>query len=320
MDIEYLLVLQQFREGPGQFLRDFLLQMTDLTDKSTDIVIVAIIYWCVSKKYGSWLWLGWSANRLVNGFLKVTACVYRPWIRSSEIIPDAEAKLDATGYSFPSGHSTNAASLFGSGILYKGFKLGQRILFAVLSALVLFSRNYLSVHTPQDVLVGFFTGLLIMYLVSRLMEWLEKHPEKEPVFTVCGIVLAAAVGIYAGVKSYPVDYDADGKILVDGAKMAKDTFKASGWCLAVLTGRILEKRYVGFSTDVSLNDKIFRLTAGLIGFYVINDIICTVIKNLITNPLGTVISSFLPVFYIVFLAPLLFVKLEKETVKTKTPA
>lgn len=80
MDIEYLLVLQDFREGAGQFLRELFMKMTFLTDKETSIVIVAIIYWCISKEYGSWLWLGWSVNRLINGFLKVTACAYRPWI------------------------------------------------------------------------------------------------------------------------------------------------------------------------------------------------------------------------------------------------
>lgn len=48
MDIEYLLVLQDFREGAGQFLRELFMKMTFLTDKETSIVIVAIIYWCIT--------------------------------------------------------------------------------------------------------------------------------------------------------------------------------------------------------------------------------------------------------------------------------
>ena len=35
-----------------------------------------------------------------------------------------------------------------------------------------------------------------------------------------GIAIAVAVAIFAAVKSYPEDYDAAGKLLVDGAKMA----------------------------------------------------------------------------------------------------
>ncbi len=226
MDMEYLLALQQFREGAGHVFTEFFEQMSFLSDKGTVIVIVAIVYWCVSKKYGAWLWLGWSTNRLINGFLKATACVYRPWIRDARILPDPVAKAGATGYSFPSGHSTNGASMFGSGMLYPKFRKGLRIVFGVMVVLVALSRNFLGVHTPQDVIVGVLLGLLVMYLTSKLITYLDAHPEKEIAAAVIGIAAAVLVAIYAGLKSYPVDYGPDGNILVDSAKMVKDTFKS----------------------------------------------------------------------------------------------
>ena len=310
MDIDILLALQSFREGPGQFLHDFFMKMTFLTDKETSIVIVALIYWCVSKEYGQWLWFGWSINRLINGFLKVTACVYRPWIRDPRIIPDAEAKPGATGYSFPSGHATNASSIFGSGVLYGKFRPLLRITFALLIILVALSRTYLSVHTPQDVLVGLAVGLIVMYLSAKLILFMDDDPKVERIVVVAGIIISVTVALYAGLKSYPADYDADGKLLVDGVKMATDTYKAVGWCLAVLTGRLLEKRFVRFSTDVPLYDKIFRLVAGLISLYIVNLILCPFIKELFGKTVGTVLSSYILILYIVFLFPLIFVKLE----------
>ena len=313
MDIEYLLALQDFREGAGQLFREFFMKMTFLTDKETSIAIVAIIYWCVSKEYGSWLWLGWSFNRLINGFLKVTACVYRPWIRDARIIPDAEAKTGATGYSFPSGHATNASSIFGSGIFYKKFSTGLKILFGLLLILCALSRNYLGVHTPQDVIVGLVVGLVVMYLISKLITWLDAHPEKEIPAAIVGISIAVAVAVYAGLKSYPVDYDENGKILVEGAKMANDTYKAVGWSLAVWIGRILDRRYVHFSTDVPLTDKIFRLVGGLLSFYAVSLVLCPALKELIAGPAGTVTSTFLQIFYIIFLFPLICVKLEEHS-------
>ena len=87
MDIEILLSLQQFRNGAGGFLTDFLNKMTFLGELNTAIVLMAIIYWCVSKDIGSYLLMGWSGNRLVNGVLKVTVCAYRPWIRDPRIVP-----------------------------------------------------------------------------------------------------------------------------------------------------------------------------------------------------------------------------------------
>ena len=113
MDIEYLLLLQKFREGSGQILTDFLSRMTWWGEMNTTLVLLAVIYWCVSREYGAYLMMGWSGNRVVNGALKITACVYRPWIRDARVIPDAAAKVTATGYSFPSGHTMNAATVFG---------------------------------------------------------------------------------------------------------------------------------------------------------------------------------------------------------------
>ena len=63
-----------------------------------------------------------------------------------------------------------------------------------------------------------------------------------------GIALAVIVAVYARVKPYPEDLDAEGKLLVDGLKMANDTFKGVGWCSAFLIGWIFERRFVNFST------------------------------------------------------------------------
>ena len=93
--------------------------MTFFGEMNTALLIMAIIYWCVSKAFGTYLLMGWSANRIVNGFLKVTACVYRPWIRDARIVPYGDSMQTATGYSFPSGHSMNGASLFEGGAIRK---------------------------------------------------------------------------------------------------------------------------------------------------------------------------------------------------------
>ena len=67
MDIDILLALQDFRNGAGEFLSGFLSKMTWLGELNTAIVFMAVIYWCVSRDFGSYLLMGWSGNRLVNG-------------------------------------------------------------------------------------------------------------------------------------------------------------------------------------------------------------------------------------------------------------
>ena len=317
MDIEILLFLQEFRSGPGKILADFLLKMTFLSEVSSVLVILAVVYWCVDKNFGTYLLMGWSGNRLVNGFLKVTACVYRPWIRDARILPYGDSMKTATGYSFPSGHTMNAASVYGGPALRKELPKALRITLASMVVLVAFSRNYLGVHTPQDVLVGAVAGLSVMWAAGKMMRYLEKEPGKEVLLLVLGLCLAAAIAVYAYVKPYPIDYNEAGELIVDGAEMANDTFKGIGWCSAFLIGWFLEKCYVGFTTKLSMEQRISRMVCGLLGYYAGSLILVPLIKTMITGPAGTVISCFLQMFYISFLFPLMMKRLESRKEKDK---
>ena len=306
MDIEYLLGLQNFRQGAGSVFASFFEKMTFLGELNTVLVIMALIYWCVSKQTGTYLMMGWSGNRLVNGFLKVTACAYRPWIRDSRIVPHGNAMTTATGYSFPSGHTMNAVSVFGGGIVHGKVRIFSRVIFAVIVILVGFSRNFLGVHTPQDVVVGLACGLLVMWLTYKLMQWIEAHPEKDWVVTVVGGLIACAVAAYAALKPYPADYDAAGKLLVDGAKMANDTFKGCGYSIAFFVGWLLERRVIGFSTEISVSQKLTRAAIGVVGFYVFTTIVIPLIKGTVPGAAGAFLQGFIQVFYIAFLFPCCF--------------
>ena len=138
MDIGILLALQDFRNGSGAFLADFLSKMTYLGELNTVIVIMAIIYWSVSKEFGTYLLMGWSGNRIANGALKVTACAYRPWVRDARIVPYGNSITTATGYSFPSGHTMNAATVFGGGSVRKDLPglLGYYMVSLIIAPLV----------------------------------------------------------------------------------------------------------------------------------------------------------------------------------------
>ena len=303
MDMEFLSILQQFREGAGKVLSEFLAKMTFLGELNTVLVIMAVIYWCVSKDFGTYLLMGWSGNRLVNGVLKVTACAYRPWIRDARIVPYGNSMTTATGYSFPSGHSMNAASAYGGVVVRRDVPRALRVILGAVVVLVAFSRCYLGVHTPQDVLVGMAAGMLVMWLTVRLMRWVAEHPQKDLWVAAVGILLAVAVAAYAALKSYPEDYDAAGKLLVDGTKMANDTFKGVGWCMAFLVGWILERRFVNFTTDVPRLQKLTRLAGGLLGYYAVSLILVPLIKGWIPGFAGTLTSCFFQMFYVSFLFP-----------------
>ena len=312
MDIDILLFLQEFRNGAGGFLTEFLSKMTFLGELNSAIVIMAILYWSVSKELGSYLLMGWSGNRLANGVLKVTACAYRPWIRDSRILPYGNSINTATGYSFPSGHTMNAATAFGGIAIRKDYPRALRIVLGCVTVLVAFSRIYLGVHTPQDVVVGAGIGILVMWLTLRLMRWVESNPEKDWLVVCIGVVLGAAVALYAALKPYPADYDAEGKLIVDGAKMANDTFKGVGYSVAILAGWILERRFVNFSTEVSTQQKLTRAAIGLLGYYAVSLILVPLIRTWISGPAGTTLSCFIQMIYVMFLFPWCAKRLERS--------
>ena len=310
MDINILLALQDFRNGTGAFLAAFLSKMTWLGELNTAIVIMALLYWCVSKDFGTYFLMGWSGNRLVNGMLKVTVCAYRPWIRDARVLPYGDSITTATGYSFPSGHTMNAATIFGGGAVRKDIPRALRAVLGLLVLLVAFSRNYLGVHTPQDVLVGIVAGILVMYLTVKLMHWIKVHPEKDILVVCIGVGLAVLVAIYAAVKPYPTDTDAAGRVIVEGAKMANDTFKGVGWSVGFLTGWILERRFVQFSTDIPMMKRITRLTYGLLTYYVVSLIFVPLVKAWISGAPGTFVSCYLQMLYVAFIFPWLLKRFE----------
>ena len=245
-DIQYLLFLQNIREATGGIFDEF---FNALSKFAVDVLpfLGYIVFWSVSKKWGyrfmTTVWCG----EILNGFLKLIVCAYRPWIRSDLINPAGDSKTAATGYSFPSGHTTVATINYGTTLVWqRKQRKWLAVLCGILIALTGFSRNFLGVHTPQDVLVGFTVSTLLIIVIGLVQKKLENKEKVIDILTFVGV--AAVIGVLAFVmlKSYPMDYDADGKLLVDPQKMMNDMFKACGGFLCLLIGSYVERHFIHY--------------------------------------------------------------------------
>ena len=194
----------------------------------------------------------------MNEFVKLLVCCYRPWIRDPRVVPAAEGVSGASGYSFPSGHTTRSSALFGS--LAYMFRKHRVVLVACVAVVVLvgFSRNFLGYHTPQDVLVGLCIGLGSVLLASRLLPWIAAGKNRDAKALAVVLALSAVVLVVISVKPYPLDYDASGALLVDPVRMMRDCCAATGAFDGVAVGIFLERRFVRFRGTPSLAWKAVR--------------------------------------------------------------
>ena len=245
MDIEYLLFLQNFRNSINDALTPFM-EGISFFGVSYIILLPAFVYWCISKKQGLFTFFALRISHLINALVKLTACVYRPWIKDSRILPAGNAIATAGGYSFPSGHTMMTVPIYGSLAMFSKKIKCLCVLFVLAILTTMFSRNYLGVHTPQDVLVGFVLGLLSIYITAKMFAYIERNPEKENKVLTCLFIIALAGFAYVNLKPYPMDY-VNGKLLVDPNKMTIDSWGDIGGLMALIVMHCIEKRFVKFS-------------------------------------------------------------------------
>ena len=249
MDIQYLLWLQELRNATGGVFDEL---FNALSKFAVDIMpfLPFVVFWGADKKWGYRFITSWGIGEVLNGIIKLTVCAYRPWIRSDLIEPAGDSKVAATGYSFPSGHTMVATVTYGTTIAWqKDKRRWLAILCGVLIALTGFSRNFLGVHTPQDVIVGFCESVIIILVVGFVQKKVEGNEKVLDILTLVGMIAVVLTLAYIMLKKYPMDY-LDGELLVDPQEMMNDTFKACGAFLGLLIGSYVDRHYQKYEIPV----------------------------------------------------------------------
>ncbi len=272
-------------------------------------MIPVFVYWTIDKKNGLYVLVSYFWCMFLNPVMKLTACIYRPWIRDSQIVPAGDAIATATGYSFPSGHTSTAGPLYGgmSVICWKEKKTRWlSFFFAACVLLTGFSRNYLGVHTPQDVFVGIVISILSLIITYKMFQYLDKHPEKENLFLLIALVACAAAILYITVKPYPTDLNADGSLVVDPNKMMNDGYGDIGKVIGFILARYVEKTWVKFKS-MGLNwVSIVVSIVGLVLMALIKEYMKPVLVAGIGPHWGRLVFSVIHVFYYIALFPIVF--------------
>lgn len=279
-------------------LNEIMLAITTLGEETAFLVIALILFWCVDKYWGYYTLSVGFVGVLANQFLKLWFRIPRPWILDENFTILEQARAEATGYSFPSGHTQSAVGTFGS-IAYVSKNRKLRTVCIAIGALVAFSRMYIGVHTPLDVFVSIAIALVLIFLLYPVI---FGNSRKNMPILLC-IMLMLAVGYLCFVELYPFPADIDAENYQHGVENAYTLF---GALLGMLVVYFADEKRLHFVTNAVWWAQVFKVVIGLLLVLAVKAGTKPVLNMLLGAHIGRMVRYFLVVITAGILWPLTF--------------
>ncbi len=262
--MDFLKLLEGIRTP---FLDEFFSAVTRFGEETIFIVVGLFLFWCVDKKKGYYLLSVGFVGIILNQFLKLLFRIPRPWVRDPSFTIVESARAEATGYSFPSGHTQSAVGTFGSiGRMFRS--VWVRAICVVLCLLVPLSRMYLGVHTPADVGVSFVIAAVLVFGLYPLIAYAAEKPSR--MRWVLGVLTALAVVFLVFVLCFPFPSDIDPHNYESGVKNA---YKMLGCMAGLWLAYEWDVRYMKFETRAVWWVQIVKFVGGLIPVLLVKSVL-----------------------------------------------
>ena len=250
--MEFLLFLESVRTPFLDFVFNVI---THFGDEAVAVVVLTVFLWCGNKSmaynmlYCTFFNLG--TNQLVKNIFKIS----RPWVKNPELTIVEGAKDAARGYSFPSGHTANATVLFGC-IAAKIKSRWKKVLLVFLILLIGFSRMYLGVHSPADVITSWVLGGAFVVGISTAFQLAEKSGKADIILNSALVLYAIIIVIYMEIMKSPADANS-----MDGLK---NGYTILGLALGLVSARYADKCKIKWETKASIWAQILKCVCGII--------------------------------------------------------
>ena len=248
-EVSLILWLQARMGSFGTALASFL---SAFGEELACVAILGFLYWCYDKRFGRFVGLNLLVGIVLNPMIKNIYLRRRPYFDTPEIKCLKPIKKDADIYniaaqefSFPSGHSTNAVTVYGSPAEYKRKNKILAVISVVLPLLIGVSRFCLGVHYPTDVICGWLLGLVVIVFVP----WLQKKLKNDRL--LYGILLLMGLPGFFYCKSL-------------------DFFSGYGMLLGFVLAVEFAQKYVKFKNTRSVLRSVLRVVGGVAVFFGLN--------------------------------------------------
>ncbi len=263
-----------FLQGLGSWLAGPMKVFTLLGNEEFYLLVAPILYWCIDAGVGLRLGLLLMFSDGFNNIFKLLLHSPRPyWINAQVRALGVE-----TSFGLPSGHSQNAAAVWGM----LATTLRRRAAWAAVIALIFLiglSRLILGVHFPSDVLAGWLVGGLVLWAFLKLelpvKSWLARHSPGVQTLAALGASLALILlGVLARLNlsawMLPAEWVQNARAATGVAEpinplALSSLVSDSGALFGLAGGAILVTLYGGFDAGGALWKRALRFLIGVAG-------------------------------------------------------
>ena len=231
--------------------------VTYLGYETVTIAIPLFIYWCISKKWGCYTLLVSFFSLYINSLAKIVCRVSRPWVAHPDFTIVESARAAAVGYSFPSGHTADIVCTLGSWSMFTK-KKWLRIVFVALIVLVSFSRMYLGVHYPADVLFSLVVSTALLFVLYALYSRGEGISRRFRISFFLVAALSFAFVLFVNLHVWPADIEIENLF-----SARKSSFMMAGLSLGMIAGIYFDKNVIDFRVKAPWWAQILKTVLGL---------------------------------------------------------
>jgi len=186
----------RFLQTQLAFLTPVMRLITFMGNEEFYLLIMPLLVWSVEYSLGLRLGVMLMVSGTLNTYFKVLLRRPRPYWVSSRILNLSEPM---GSFGLPSGHSQNAASVFG--LLATAIpKKWLRIVTVITIFLIAFSRLFLGVHSLADILLGLAIGFLLLWVFMRIEAPVSAYFQRQtPLRQVLLSLIVSLALLFAGV-------------------------------------------------------------------------------------------------------------------------
>jgi len=278
------------------------------------MLFITLLYWVVDARLGFRVFMVLLSTDILGMGFKHLLRQPRPyWIGDVQHMGHIEPS-----YGIPSTHASDSLSVWA----YLAYQMKKRWLWILTVAIILlisFSRLYLGVHFPHDILGGWIIGFAVLFLFIKyekgVADWLNSRSNTYQIgFGFAISMVFIAIGLIVSAITASISDPENWSQLSTEARSLTFYFTLAGAFFGAAAGYVMMKSAARFQTNGSWIQKLGRYLIGIVGVLIAMyglDMLFTLIAadETVLGYILRYVRYGTTTFWVMFGAPWIFLKL-----------